>query len=188
MAEALNTISDLAKGLGFGEKSLHAIEKHVQDRSTSRMLAVLRAKADLSQKEMATKMGVSQSAVSKLENATNDCISFAEAGRYFAALGYEMTVHVSRPKTIVERIKGAYIHLTKLVEDFQGCRRNDPDILLGMAKFETEAAKNMINLASMLIDSSSSKLAQVEVLTEPRILVDDQELDYSSASREHALV
>lgn len=184
MGETITKISDLAKGLGFGDKALQAIEKKVHERSMSRMLTVLRVKAGLSQKEVALKMGVSQSAISKLENAANDSVTFADAGRYLSAIGYEMTVNASKPKTIAERIRGSYLHLIKLFEEFQDCRRDDPEILIGMAKFESEAAKNVLFLASKLIDNCSSKIALAEVLTEPRLQVDDQDFDATPAYRE----
>lgn len=184
MGERITKVSDLAKGLGFGKKTVQAMEKHVQERSMSRMLTVLRVKAGLSQKELAQKMGVSQSAISKLENAANDSITFADAGKFLSAIGYEMTLSVSKPKTIAERIIGAYAHLTRLIEEFQGCRRDDPDILVGMAKFETEAARNVLSLASKLIENSNSKLVQADVLIGPRLFVDDKDFSAEPSVRE----
>lgn len=175
MAKLVTKVSELAAELGFNQKEMQAIDKQVSERSLSRMLTVLRSKEDLSQAQMATKLNVSQSFISKLENATNDQMNLSDIGKYLSNLGYEMTINISKPKPISQRIIQAYARLTSLFSEFQKCARDDNDILIGMAKFESEAARNVMILAQQLVESSTSKLKKITVTEKPRIVIDDIE-------------
>ena len=97
---------------------------------------------------MAKKMNTSQSFISKLESASNNQIKNDDMCFYLATLGYEITITISKPQNIAQKIKGTYSQLVGLVKELQKCAVDDDCILEGIASFETEAAHNMLNLAS----------------------------------------
>lgn len=166
-------ISDLLNEMGIDKEIVKGVEKNIKNHSISQGLTTLRAKADLTQAEMAKKMNVSQSFISKLEVASNDQIKLGDFAKFVAALGYETTLTISKPQNIAQKIKNTYNQLSTLLNELQQYAVNDDAILQSIAKFELEATHNMLNLASALIESSASKLNKIHPQQEPRIILED---------------
>ena len=173
MDKKINSVSDLLKDMGFDDNVRNDINKKIADHSLAKGLTILRTKADLSQAEMAKKMGVSQPCISRLEYAKNDQIKLGDLNKYVAALGYETTLIISKPQNIVQKIKNTYNQHSALLTELQKYAVDDESILQGIAKFELEATHNMLNLASALIESSSSKLKKIHPQQETQIILDD---------------
>ena len=93
--------------------------------------------------------------------------------KYVAALGYETTLVISKPQNIAQKIKNTYNQLSALLAELQKYAVDDEAILQGIAKFELEATHNLFNLASALLESSSSKLNKIHPQQEPQIILDD---------------
>jgi transcriptional regulator with XRE-family HTH domain len=83
-------------------------------------LAMLRQKAGLTQEDMAQHLGVSQSAISKLESGSDDSLTLGEIKGYAQATGERFGVMFGKPYTHVEAIKGHALsmkhHLTQLTQ------------------------------------------------------------------------
>ena len=155
MDKKFNSVSDLLKDMGIDKDIVKRVDKEIEDHSLGKKLTILRMKNNLSQAEMAKKIGVSQPCISRLEYASNDQIKLGDLNKYVAALGYETTLVISKP------------------QELQKYAVDDEAILQGMAKFELEATHNMLNLASALIESSSSKLKKIHPQQETQIILDD---------------
>lgn len=166
-------ISDLLNEMGIDKEIVKGVEKNIKNHSISQGLTTLRAKADLTQSEMAKKMGVSQSFISKLEVASNDQIKLGDFDKFVSTLGYELTITVSKPQNIAEKIKNTYNQLSALLTELQQYAVNDAAILKSIANFELEATHNMLHLASALLESSASKLNKIQPRKEPRIILED---------------
>lgn len=173
MGKKITSVSELMNEMGIDKDIAKKISENINNHSVSQKLSILRAKADLSQAEMAKKMGVSQSFISKLEVASNDQIKFGDFNKFVNALGYETTLTISRPQNIAQKIKNTYNQLSNLLNDLQQYAVDDDAILQGIAGFEQEAARNMLNLASALIESSSSKIEKIHPQQEPQIILED---------------
>lgn len=173
MAKKIESVSELLKDMGIDEDVRNNIDKEIENHSLSKNLAILRVKNNLSQAEMAKKMGVSQPCISRLEVASNDQIKFGDFAKFVAALGYETTLTISKPQNIAQKIKNTYNQLSKLLKDLQQYAVDDDAILQSIAKFELEATQNMLNLASALIESSASKLNKIHPQQEPQIILED---------------
>ncbi len=173
MGQKISTTSALMNEIGIDKESASKVTENIKNHSISQSLAVLRAKANLSQAEMARKMRTSQSSVSKLESASNGQIKIDDMCTYLASLGYEMTISISRPQNIAQKIKTTYNQLSALLAELQKYAVDDDSILRGIAKFELEATHNMLNLASTLLESSSSKLKKIYPQPEPQIILDE---------------
>lgn len=173
MDKKLTSISDLMNEMGIDKDIAKKVTDNINNHSVSQSLTILRAKADLSQAEMAKKMGVSQSFISKLEVANNDQIKFGDFNKFVNALGYDTTLTISKPQNIVQKIKNTYNQLFALTKELQNYAVDDDAILQSIAKFELEATHNMLNLASALIESSASKLNKIHPQQEPQIILED---------------
>lgn len=174
MDQRISTISDLMKEMGVEKETAKQVSENIKNYSISQNLAILRAKANLSQSEMAKKMKTSQSFISKLESASNNQIKVEDMCTFLAMLGYETTITISKPQNIAQKIKASYCQLVDLVKELQKYALNDEAILEGIANFETEAARNVLNLASMLIESSSSKFNKIHPRQEPQIILQNE--------------
>ena len=184
MAKKMTNVAELAKDLGYNQEEIHELEKEIEAKSLSRYLTVLRAQQSVTQGEMAEKMKVSQSYISKLENAFNENIGVDEMADYVNALGFEFSIHIGKPKTIVQRIIHAYNVMLSLFKELQKTRREDPEILRGLAKFEFEASKNMLKLAETLMASSGDKLKKLGKRRPSGILINDVPLESAGVEKE----
>lgn len=174
MDQRISTISDLMKEMGVEKETAKQVSENIKNYSISQNLAILRAKANLSQSEMAKKMKTSQSFISKLESASNNQIKVEDMCTFLAMLGYETTITISKPQNITQKIKASYCQLVDLVKEMKKYALNDEAILEGIANFETEAARNVLDLASMLIESSSSKFNKIHPRQEPQIILQNE--------------
>jgi transcriptional regulator with XRE-family HTH domain len=177
MDQRISTISDLMNEMGVEKETAKQVTENIKNYSISQNLTILRAKANLSQSEMAKKMKTSQSFISKLESASNDQIKVDDMCTFLATLGYETTITISKPQNIAQKIKASYCQLVDLVKDLQKYAVNDDAILEGIASFEIEATHNMLNLASMLIESSSAKLDKIHPRQEPQIILQNENVN-----------
>jgi transcriptional regulator with XRE-family HTH domain len=177
MDQRISTISDLMNEMGVEKETVKQVTENIKNYSISQNLTILRAKANLSQSEMAKKMKTSQSFISKLESASNDQIKVDDMCSFLATLGYETTITISKPQNIAQKIKASYCQLVDLVKELQKYAVNDDAILEGIASFEIEATQNMLNLASMLIESSSAKLDKIHPRQEPQIILQNENVN-----------
>lgn len=173
MGQKISTTSDLMNAIGIDKDTASKVNENIKNHSISQNLTILRAKTGLSQTEMAKKMKTSQSFISKLESASNNQIKIEDMCTYLATLGYETTISISRPQNIAQKIKSTYNQLSALLAELQKYAVDDDSILKGIAKFELEATHNMLNLASTLLERSSSKMKKIYPQPEPQIILDD---------------
>lgn len=177
MAKVIKDVCELTEELGFSVKEREQMHQRINERSIGRLLSAIRSNNGLTQSELSKKIGSTQSFVSKVENNLNKQMTINDLARYLAPLGFDVSINISKRKNIVERIKSAYLHLSKLLGKFQELKRDDHEILVAMAKFETEAARNMLSLASLLLDSSQSKMSSVECAHGPKYFIEDEAFD-----------
>ena len=173
MDKKITSVSELLKDMGIDDVARKNVDKEIENHILGKNLMILRMKNNLSQAEMAKKMGVSQPCISRLEYASNDQIKLGDLNKYVAALGYETTLIISKPQNIAQKIKNTYNQLSALLTELQKYAVDDKSILQGIAKFELEATHNMLNLASALIENSSSKLKKIHPQQETQIILDD---------------
>ncbi len=188
MAKYIKKISDLSEPLGFNKKEQEKIAKAIDNHSLSRYLTMMRVKKGVTQAEMAKKMGVSQSNISKLEHSPNDRITVTELADYVYALDCELKLTVGRPKPLTTQIKHTYGHLVSLCKSLAETERNDSKILKGLADFEKAAAYNMAKLAFMFLENSDSKYNKLQEHSQPEISVEEESLDCEIESDTECLI
>lgn len=176
-------ISELSAALGFSKTEQDKIDSVVENRSLSRCLTVMRVKSGLTQTEMAKKIGISQSNISKLEHSSNDQITITDVAKYVQALGYELKLTIGKPKPLTEQIIHTHQHMIDLCQKLERTERDDKNILEGLADFERVAAENMVNLAAMFLKCSKSKYNKLHRHTHPEICVEEEFDDFRSISK-----
>ncbi|MFA5256727.1 MAG: helix-turn-helix transcriptional regulator, partial [Opitutales bacterium] len=77
-----------------GDALAKEVEKNVKGYTLGETLIRTRINAGLTQKQLADKLGCTQSRISKIECAHNDDIRMSDYGKYLGACGYDVSVLV----------------------------------------------------------------------------------------------
>ena len=180
MSKKINKISELGKSLGLKKEDLKNIDEEIANTSLGRILAVLRARARVTQSEISKKLGTDQSYISKIENIKNENMSVVAMMNYVQALGFEFTINVDKPKPLVNRIIDTYNNLVTLFRKLHKSQRPDPEITQSLAQFESDA----LRLAGSLIVNRKKKSNELKITTEPKILFDNTPIDSTNTKEE----
>lgn len=109
-------------------------------------LAQLRQKAGLTQEQMAARLNISQSAVSKLESCRDEDLTLGQISEYASATGESLGIHFGKPPTHVEAIKhhasGMRHHLSALAK----LAHNADELETSIRAFFGEAFFNILNI------------------------------------------
>jgi predicted XRE-type DNA-binding protein len=85
-------VTDLVRNLGSDPAFLEDLQDHLDARRLVRRLVALRGAKGFTQREIAEKVGLSQSWVSKFEASRDADVSFDAVERYARAIGYQLEV------------------------------------------------------------------------------------------------
>lgn len=136
MAKRYSSVLDMVRDTASAEFAEQA-ESYLGERQVSRILYGLRCKADLSQTQLAKRVGTSQSRISKLEQSTDQNMKLGDLEAYAEALGMQVQIRFSRPMTAVDRIKSSaleikeqFVLLAKLAQDDHKIREGVGDFFL----------------------------------------------------------
>ena len=106
MNKTYNNVAGMLKGIGVESSFVKDVEKEIASHSIARTLSGLRCKEGLNQKELAQKMGVSQSKVSRIEGAKDLDICMGDMITYTKALNFNIEIGIRPSKrSCIERIK-----------------------------------------------------------------------------------
>lgn len=87
------SVTELLKGMGLTKKTVNAVEDKIEQSTIAKELIIRRTLANLTQKELADKMGVSERTVARIENAGNDAQKMGDIKAFANALGYRVFLH-----------------------------------------------------------------------------------------------
>ena len=87
------SVKELLKGIGIYKDTAKSVEDNIKKNTIARELVVRRTKANLTQKELADKMGVSEKAVARIEETPNEKQTMGNIKAYANALGYRVFLH-----------------------------------------------------------------------------------------------
>ena len=114
------SVSQMLRDSTVDESFCDEFDEHVALRQVVKHLLAMRAVKRLSQKDIAERMGCSQSRVSKLENGVDSDLRLDDLIRYSASLGFEVRlVFAKRDWSAVDEIKYHAFSIRKLVGMFQ---------------------------------------------------------------------
>ena len=136
----------LAAELGCEKETAELVYQRIQARRLVKMLTAERVRHNLSQKEIAAKMGCSESKISRMESSNDVDLNFGDILAYARAAGINMSVlfddstlpNATRIKHCVFAIASMLQHLTDLAKD------EDDSIRNAINKFQVEVLMNFL--------------------------------------------
>ena len=171
------SVLDLMKGEGLTPE---VQEKYKEIDNATRVvdqLALIRQAACITQEQMGTALGLSQSAVSKLEAGRDEDLTLGIIREYSKATGQRIGLMVGKPMNHVESVKacarGIQYHLSALA----GLAHQDDELEREIAAFFGEAFFNLLDiLAKVHHELPNGKEYEVRLL---------QSLDMPNLKRLH---
>lgn len=139
MARHLNDAAD-AKSDSF----VPDLERRLSSRNVTKSLMAQRAARGLSQADLASKLGCTQSRISKLEAGVDEDLRLGDLRQYLSAMGMDMTIVVGKHEPLAaEQIKYHWSCLGALLNRLVELAGRDSEIAKGVGRFSTEVAFNI---------------------------------------------
>lgn len=146
-SKPITNVLDLARLTLESETEVEQLATQIRRRRLIKKLMAIRASRGLSQQDIAKKMHVTQSKISKLERTFDDSLSLGDFRDYLSAVDLDVRMVIC-PKSwpATEQIK-YHVHqirdcLKRLVGIAQ--KTDDPSVRQGIHKFHVEAIINML--------------------------------------------
>ncbi len=127
------------------QKAMAAMEK--QTRLVTK-LALLRQQAGLTQGQMAERMGITQSAISKLESGADDDLTVRELREYAKQTTQRIGVTFGRPMNHVEAVKHHAFQIRAHLNALAELAQKDSEIEQAIQGFFGEAFFNILTILS----------------------------------------
>ena len=87
------SVKELLKGIGISKDTAKSVEENIKKNTIAQELIARRTLANLTQKELADKMGVSEKVVARIEETPNEKQTMGNIKAYANALGYSVFLH-----------------------------------------------------------------------------------------------
>lgn len=136
MNKKAKNISELMNNVGLKKSTKESVEKEKQRRSLSNLLTIIRCDHNLTQKQLAKKIGCHQSKISKVESSYDEDIKIDDLLKYAKALNLQLGIGFNRKKAkIADLIK---YHLNKTQQYYEKLvklAQDDPALDAGVGEF-----------------------------------------------------
>lgn len=146
--EMTNSAAQLAARLADDPSIEREVELHRQETRLVSMLVEQRIHRGLRQKDIAAKMGVSESTVSRLEDSRDGDLRLSDILAYASALGLDLSLFLENPRLpAAEQIKHCVFRISDLLEKLTALARecqDDPAIFDGIKRFQGEVLFNFL--------------------------------------------
>jgi transcriptional regulator with XRE-family HTH domain len=144
-------------------------DQYVADRKVVKDLAVLRSRHEMSQEELANKLGRTQSWVSKLENGTDDELNIGDLRAYLSVFGYEFRAGaVKQGATIVDEVKLLAFAIRQKLSTLAEMAKEGDGLVEHIANFFGEAFLNInkfLNDAAARLPRTRDNKPYVSIIT-----------------------
>lgn len=146
MGKRFASVSEMVQATA-GKAFADRFDRATANRSVSRALFGLRNAQGLTQEELASKMGITQSAVSRLEHSDNDKIRLDEIAQYSAALGLKVSVNIHPEWNAVEWVKYHVGEARKYLLRLVAMSKGDVAMSTAVVHFCGEYTYNVLKIA-----------------------------------------
>jgi transcriptional regulator with XRE-family HTH domain len=152
-ARTAKTVMDLARLTSETDDDLSALEATIRQRQIVNKLMAMRAARRLSQQDIATSMGVSQSKISKLEASNDDVLSLEDMRGYLQAMNLQVQILVC-PKdwSPMEQVKYFACSIRAALNRMVELARTSESVRLA----EESHIETLCNLAKLIVDSANN--------------------------------
>ena len=149
--KAYRTAADMVRDLLPDEPEFVAgLEARLHERQFVKALAIARARADMTQKDLAAKLGCTQSKISKLERGVDADLRVGDIAAYLEAVEHEAKIFVIPGNgTLADELKMHAFQIKQLLDELVRLAGNDGAIAKGVGAFIEEAALNLVKLTLM---------------------------------------
>jgi transcriptional regulator with XRE-family HTH domain len=167
-----SSITEMLEEIGVDTSFVESVSEAIAARELVDQMIILRHRAGLTQGQMAGMMGVSQSAVSKLERSPDSEITLDQIAEYLSATKHQMYVTIlPEDENIVGEVK-YFVHMIKerldqLVEIANG-EPHDTTISQGINNFWGELALNLMHIMHSSKKKMDGPRISVTKLEEPQ--------------------
>ncbi len=164
------SVPKMVRELSEDDSFAAEFEKRLSRRVLIKALAVLRTRANLSQQELADKLGCTQGKVSKLESSNDADIRFGDLIAYTGAVGCEMRLFlVPKGQGMVDQVKLHALVIKRLLDRMVQIAKADGAMSEAVGDFLEEAAINLVRIvkkaAAALPADSAETSTPLEVET-----------------------
>jgi transcriptional regulator with XRE-family HTH domain len=155
MGKKYSSVLEMLKGTGNNKRTITAVEKLIKERSLVTQLIILRCRHNMTQKELAAKIGCTQSRVSKIESSLNREIVVADLLDYAKALNLRLEIGYRHPSVkLVDLIRYHALKIKEYLSELRTLAKDDAVIKKGVCDFHKEAQNNL----NRFINDSLNKL------------------------------
>ena len=155
MGESYRSVEEMIKNIPAEDSYKELVEKRLKGKSLSRFLFYLRCQNGLSQKELASRIGCSQSRISKIEHAFDKDLTIQDLLDYGKVLNLQLEIGYRHPSAkIVDLIKYHAFKIKAYLNQLSGLAKDDEQLSQSIMKFHLEAFFNI----GKIITESLSKL------------------------------
>lgn len=153
----------LADALPGDREIVDVVNKSFHEDAMANHLFILRTKAGLSQKDMAKRLKVSQSVISKMENDGN-YLRFNDVIRYIDALGFSAEMAFIKEGRAINFLRSYFSRITQMMDMLREIAGDDPDINAGILTAFGDFSKSMMdNVLPKFEKFTASRLSTLEI-------------------------
>jgi transcriptional regulator with XRE-family HTH domain len=140
------SVADLMRGEGVSQEVQERVKELENETRVALQLAKLRQAAGITQEEMAKNLGVTQSAVSKLESGIDADITLGEIKGYARAMQQRIGMMFGKPLNHVESVKCHALSIRHHLEGLAKIADRDEEMQTHIQAFFGEAFFNILTI------------------------------------------
>lgn len=139
-------VEDLLRQLEVDQAVIELFAKSKQETQLADCLVEMRRRAGMSQRDIADKLGVTQSAISKWESSTDEELSVRIIRDYARTTKRHLMVCFGPRLNHVEAVKRHAFEMKRHLSELAALARSDEDLQAGIEKFFGEALYNILDI------------------------------------------
>lgn len=153
MAEKYRSVSEMVKNISSDDSYKELFANKIKNRALAKFLFYLRCEHELSQKELAEKIGCTQSRISKIEHSLDKDLTIQDLLDYAKALNIKLEIGYRHSSVkIVDLIKYHAFKIKSYLDELNDLAKDDDTLNQSIKKFHLEA---FLNIAKIIWDSLS---------------------------------
>lgn len=153
MGERYKNVLEMVEAISKDSSYKELVADQIKGRSLAKFLFYLRCDHDLSQKELATKIGCSQSRISKIEHSRDKDLTIEDLLDYGKALNVQLEIGYRHPSMkITDLIKYHAFKIKAYFDQLSNLAKDDEVLVKGLKNFHIEA---LFNIGKIITDSLS---------------------------------
>jgi transcriptional regulator with XRE-family HTH domain len=158
-----SSVDELLRTSGISPEVKAAYDQAQRSTAVCHRLALLRTRAGLTQAEMGERLGISQSAVSKLESGRDEDLTLGQIRGYCEATKLRLELSIGKPRTHVESIKAHALAMRSSMMKLADIAHSHHDMNPAIQAFFGEAFFNILSILTECKDQLPSS-PRIEVM------------------------